>query len=228
MRKILIVEDDTGISKSLKLYLENSDFEVKLHDTWEWAVEKIKKTNPDLLILDINLPKKDGITICQEVRETLSLPIIMLTARTNEIDRIKSLEIWADDYISKPFSPRELLARINSIIRRSEQKQETVVVAAKPENIYEYEDIILEYDKTKVTKGGVEVTFTKNEYDILKKIMQEEGKVVLRETLMKDIIGYDQYLFDRTIDTHIKNIRKKVGYKDMILTIRGKWYRLNS
>ncbi len=116
--KILIIEDDLGIANSLKLYLWGSGFEIDLLHTWKTATETILSNNYDLVILDINLPEKDWITICSEVRATSRIPIVMLTARSSQIDKIEWLENWADDYISKPFSPRELLARINTILRR--------------------------------------------------------------------------------------------------------------
>ena len=119
MEKILIVEDDIWISQSLKLYLENSNFEVLLHHEWWEAIKVIKQLNPDLIILDINLPKKDWIDICKDLRVFSKTPVIMLTARWSELDKINWLEMWADDYIAKPFSPRELLARINSTLRRT-------------------------------------------------------------------------------------------------------------
>lgn len=221
MQKLLIIEDDIWISNSLKMYLENSNFEVDIENSGKNAVEKILSNNYELIILDINLPYKDWITICQEVRKTSNIPIIMLTARNSELDRISWLEIWADDYVSKPFSPRELLARINTILRRSKNDLE------KEENIIKFKNIIIDNDKFIVKKDDIEIAFTKNEFDILKKILEEDWKMVNRETLMKDIIWYDNYAFDRTIDTHIKNIRKKLNYKDIILTIRWVWYRLN-
>lgn len=221
MRKICIVEDDLGISASLKLYLENSDFNVIAHDSGAWASDLILSEKPDLVILDINLPEKDWIQVCSEIREQSQVPIIMLTARWGEMDRITGLESWADDYIAKPFSPRELLARINSILRRSSESEES------SGNKMEYQNITIDFDKMEVTKDSLPVPFTKNEYDILEKIVKEDWKLVSRETLMTEVIWYDNYMYDRTIDTHIKNLRKKLDSKDMILTIRGKWYRLN-
>ena len=221
MKKICIVEDDRGISASLKLYLENSDFLVSLYERGAWASDFIEKNNPDLVILDINLPEKDGMEVCKEVRENSAVPIIMLTARDSEIDKVNGLDIGADDYIAKPFSPRELLARINSIMRRS------VDWTSVTNHILEYEDVFLDTQKMEVIVAENVVQLTKNEYDILEKIWRENGKLVSRETLMTEVIGYDNYMYDRTIDTHIKNLRKKLGNKDMILTIRWKWYRLN-
>lgn len=221
MNKILVIEDDFWISHSLKIYLENSSYEVHLHNHGWTALEVFRKINPNLVILDINLPEKDGITICKEIRQESDTPIIMLTARTSEIDKIKGFETGADDYIAKPFSPKELLARINSIIRRSTGWE-------KNKMVLKYKNIEVDIAKGNVTVDWNEINLTKNEFDILKKIFSEGGRVVQRETLMKDIIWYSDYLFDRTIDTHIKNIRKKIWDKDAILTIRWEWYRLNS
>lgn len=228
MKKILLVEDDNGISNSLKLYLENSNFEVYIHDEWSKALSVISKYNPDLLILDINLPGKSGIEITKELRLTSKIPIIMLTARSWEMERITGLEIWADDYVPKPFSPRELLARINTILRRSSQTElHDEKNKIKNQNIISFENIQLDISKKRVLLNGVNIACTWNEFDILKKILEEDGKIVSRETIMTEIIWYDNYLYDRTIDTHIKNLRKKLQNKDIILTIRWEWYRLN-
>lgn len=220
MKKILIIEDDKWISSSLKLYLENSNFLVELHDEGLEAINIIKEQKPDLIILDINLPWKDWIEITKEYRAESSTPIIMLTARSSELDRINWLEIWADDYIAKPFSPRELLARINTIIRRLNDKKE--------DNFEEIKMwISLDESKKMALKDWNKITLTSNEFDILKKLLQENWWIVSRETIMRDIIWYDNYIYDRTIDTHIKNLRKKLDAKDLILTIRWEWYRLN-
>lgn len=220
MQKILIIEDNIWISNSLKIYLENSDFNIDIENSWENATQIILENSYDLIILDINLPVKNWITICKEVRLKSDIPIVMLTARDSELDKVIWLEIWADDYISKPFSPRELLARINSILRRSKWVLES-------REILKIQDIEIDTKKITVKKNGTVISFTKNEFDILKKIVEEKWKMVDRDTLMKDIIWYDNYAFDRTIDTHIKNIRKKLQNKDIIITIRWKWYRLN-
>lgn len=222
MKKIILVEDDAGISTSLKLYLENSDFEVDVFDTWVWAAKYILESTADLAILDINLPGEDGIQICEKIRKESSLPIIMLTARGSESDRISWLEIWADDYISKPFSPRELLARINTIMRRTSESLEE-----KNDSSIKIWNIRVDTLKNEILLQDKVVPVTKNEYDIFLKIAQEQWGLVSRETLMKEVIWYDNYVYDRTIDTHIKNLRKKIWDKDLIITIRWKWYRLN-
>ena len=224
MRKILIIEDDTWISSSLKLYLENSNFEVYLHEEWSMAISVIEKIKPDLVILDLNLPLKNGIDITREYRLRGSIPIIMLTARSSELDRINWLEIGADDYIAKPFSPRELLARINTIIRRVWVEKWHEV---KDQLILNCLDIKIDTSKKIVKKSWVKINLTANEYDILKKLILENWKILSRETIMTEIIGYDKYIYDRTIDTHIKNLRKKLDWKNIILTIRWEWYRIN-
>ncbi len=223
MNKLLIVEDDKGISNSLKLYLESSKLEVELFYTGKWAVNKIIEGDYSAIILDVNLPFMDWIEICKNVREQSEIPIIMLTARTSELDKIKWLEIWADDYIEKPFSPRELLARINVVLRRKFNKKEEKI----DENILKIENIEINKNKKIVFSNKIEISLTKNEYDILVKIVEENWNVVSRETLMIDVIWYDKYIFDRTLDTHIKNVRKKIGNKELILTVRWEGYRLN-
>ena len=223
MKKILIIEDDKWISASLKLYLENSNFDCYIHDEWLNAINVIEDINPDIIILDINLPWKDWIQITKEYRENWIIPIIMLTARSSELDRINWLEIWADDYIAKPFSPRELLARINTILRRFNDSDIISDINSVAKKIW----IEIDINKKIVKKWWEIITLTSNEYDLLKKLLDEKGSVVSRETIMRDIIWYDNYIYDRTIDTHIKNLRKKLDWKDLILTIRWEWYRIN-
>lgn len=222
MEKILVIEDDLWISNSIKLYLQNSNFNAEIYNSWEWAIEKIKNFSPDLVILDINLPVKNWIEICRELRETSQIPIIMLTARWSESDRIAWLEIWADDYIAKPFSPRELLVRIKAILRRTKNKEE-----ADNWDLLVFNTITLDLSKKTVRVEGEPIFLTKNEYDLLERILKENWKLVSRETLMTEVIWYDKYVYDRTLDTHIKNLRKKLWDSEIILTVRWEWYRLN-
>ena len=220
MQKILIIEDDLGISNSLKLYLENSSFIALIHNTWDKAIDKIKEIKPSLIILDINLPVKNGIEICRELRNFSDIPVVMLTARASENDKIIWLEIWADDYIAKPFSPRELLVRIKTILRRTKSEKIT-------KDMLIFNDIEIDLSKKIVTVSTEEISLTKNEYDILEKIIKEGWKLVTREILMTEVIWYDKYVYDRTLDTHIKNLRKKLWENEIILTVRWEWYRLN-
>ena len=221
MKKICLIEDDFWISNSLKLYLENTDFEVLLYHTWKWAAEFVLKQDPDLCILDINLPEISGIDVCKQIRITSEVPIVMLTARWWEHDRINGLESGADDYIAKPFSPRELLARLQALLRR--HKKENI---NEEKNIISLQDIKIYTDTWEVKKWEELISFTKNEYDILLKIAEWRGKIVSREILMKEVIWYENYVYDRTIDTHIKNIRKKLWDNEYIITVRWIWYKV--
>lgn len=221
MKKILIIEDDLWISKSLKLYLESSNFEVILYHTWKNAIDFIAENNPDLIILDLNLPFKNGISIISDFRKEKNTPIIILTARWEETDKIKWLEAWADDYVAKPFSPRELLARINTILRRVNIKNEE----SKTTKFF---DLEMDFEKNIVKKNGEIIVLTSNEFEILKKLVELDWWILEREKIMKDIFWYDNYAYDRTVDTHIKNLRKKIGSSDYISTIRWVWYRLNT
>jgi two-component system response regulator VicR len=222
MQKILIVEDDKWIAESLKLYLENSNFEVFMCYTWAEAIDSVNKYEPDLIILDINLPWKNWIDICKEISWNENLSIIMLTARSSELDKITWLEIWADDYIAKPFSPRELLARIHTILRRSWKN-----ISQDESNELIFKNIKLNLDKKIVFINNELISLTSNEFDLLKKIIEANWKLVTRDILMTEVMWYDNYVFDRTIDTHIKNLRKKIWWWDVILTVRWEWYRLN-
>lgn len=218
MEKILIIEDDIWIANSLKLYLENSDFIALTYNSWEGALEKILEYKPNLVILDINLPVKNGIEIISELRKISDIPVIILTARWSENDKISGLENGADDYIAKPFSPRELLTRIKTILRRSHQNEDKSFV---------FQNLKLDLQKKSLEIDGKNIALTKNEYDLLERLLKENWKVISRETLMKEVMWYDNYMYDRTLDTHIKNLRKKLPNENMILTIRWEWYRLN-
>ena len=225
-KTIFIIEDDLGILKSLKLYLVNSWFDVLTYSSWDKASEKILDLKPDLVILDLNLPEKDWTEVCKEVREKSNVPIIMLTARSSDLDKIIWLEIWADDYIAKPFSPRVLLAKINSLLRRVSNTRKQEKEKKENEGILKAWEYILNERKFYFSKSGEEIKLTKNEFDLMKNFMKQDWNIVDREDLMKDI-WYNGYAFDRTIDTHIKNLRKKLWSKDAIFTIRGEGYRLN-
>jgi len=222
MKKILIVEDDKWILAWLKLYMKSMDFDIEALETWEGASEKILSWDYDLVTLDINLPWENGIEICKEVRKFSNIPIIMLTARTDELDKVLGLEIGADDYITKPFSPRELIARINSILRRVENNN-----ANNDTKKLNYAGFEIDIEKMTVhNEAWWEITLTKSEFNIFKSLVEAGWRVVSRNILMKEIIWYEQYIFDRTIDTHIKNLRKKLDNKELIVTVRWEWYRI--
>ncbi len=219
---ILLVEDDEGIIVPLSLYLTQSWFELTVcKDGWG-AIDLFHQVKPGLVILDINLPNQNGVEICRKIRTFSWVPIIMLSARESEDDKVTLLELGADDYVAKPFSSRELVARIQTIIKRWEGK----VIAKNSTKTLIFGDIELDNKNFLVTLKWEEIKLTKTEFWILEYFIKNSKNVIKRENLMKDIIGYDQYLYDRTIDTHVKNLRKKLGDAMSIETIRGIGYRI--
>lgn len=220
---ILLVEDDEGIITSLSLYLTQSGFTVTPCRDGTLAEEKANEIKPSLIILDINLPWKNGVEVCRSIRETSKTPIIVLSARESEEDTVTLLELWADDYVSKPFSPRELVARILAIMKRAEwsrtQKSGKNISLGK---------INIDTKNYEAHVDGKEISLTKTEFLILLALAQNVDWLVKRETLMKEIIGYENYIYDRTIDTHIKNLRRKTEEYIEIETVRGIWYRVRA
>lgn len=220
---ILLIEDDEGILMPLSVYLEQSDFSIVTCKNWSDAMEIFRNEKPTVIILDINLPGKNGIDICREIREISNTPIIVLSARESEDDKVTLLELGADDYVAKPFSPRELVARIHAVIKRSEAKKEQ---KSSSKSIV-LGNITLDAKTHIATMQWAELKLTKTEFALLEYFMKNNKGIIKRESLMKDIIGYDQYIYDRTIDTHIKNLRKKIGTSIEIETIRGVGYRVH-
>ncbi len=180
------------------------------------ALASFRQIQPDAVILDINLPGQDGLSILRELRAESSVPVLMLSARDDQSNISTSFEFEADDYIGKPFSPKEVVMRIKAVLRRgtSQPSKEGLI----------YRDLRLIESELTVVRGSKESLLTKSEFQLLKYIIAREWKVVSRDDLMREIMGYANFLYDRTIDTHIKNIRHKVG-DDVILTVRGIGYK---
>ncbi len=216
MHHILLIEDDEGIITPLSMYLEQSGFRLSVARNGLDAVQIFRDEKPHVVILDINLPGKSGIEVCREIRELGAIPIIVLSARASEDDKVQLLELGADDYVSKPFSSRELVARIHAVVKRSEMKKEQ----KSGGKCLTFGNIVLDAKNHTVTLSGEDMKLTKTEFSLLEYFMKNSKTVIKRESLMKDIIGYDQYLYDRTIDTHVKNLRKKLGNELEIETIR--------
>jgi two-component system, OmpR family, response regulator MtrA len=213
---ILLVDDDQWIVDSLVLYLRESEFDVHTCMRWDEALTHFRQMRPDVVILDINLPGQDGLSILRELRAESSVPILMLSARDDQGNISTSFEFEADDYIGKPFSPKEVVMRIKAVLRRgtSQPSKEGLI----------YRDLRLVESELRVVRWSKEAILTKSEFQLLKYIIAREWKVVSRDDLMREIMGYANFLYDRTIDTHIKNIRHKVG-DDVILTVRGIGYK---
>jgi two-component system, OmpR family, response regulator BaeR len=218
--RILIVEDDKKIAKILSEYLEQANYNVSILTRGDTVVSDVLKKPPDAILLDLMLPGKDGITICREIRSFSNVPILILTAKVEEIDRLIGLEYGADDYICKPFSPREVIARIKAVLRRSypETAEEKLIVGPITVNI----------ESHRATIDNTDLHLTPNEFELLRIMVSRPGYVFTRSQLVSNVQGCDYDGYDRTIDSHIKNLRKKVDEllpgNNIIHTIYGIGY----
>ncbi|HHY16316.1 MAG TPA: response regulator transcription factor [Firmicutes bacterium] len=221
-QKILIVDDEVSIQELIRFNLEQAGFETEVAGDGIAAVEMFESYRPDLIVLDLMLPGKDGYDVCKEIRRTSNVPIIMLTAKETELERVLGLELGADDYITKPFSPLELVARIKAVLRRA-STQET-----HDENEYRVGNIFLQVDTREVKVQGDNVDLTRKEFDLLHIFMQEVGKVLTREVLLQKVWGYEYEGETRTVDVHIRHLRRKLGPEGeaRIETIHGVGYKL--
>ena len=202
---ILVVDDEEHIRELVRLYLEKEGFTVALAADGEEAVQKVKQLSPLLVILDLMLPKLDGWDVCREVRKFTETPIIMLTAKGEEFDKVLGLELGADDYLTKPFSPRELVARVKAILRRAFADE-----PSHNEDSISYPGLTINQSSREVHVDGKEATLTPKEFDLLWFIAKNPGKVFTREQLLTAVWGYDYYGDLRTVDTHVKRLREKV------------------
>ncbi len=221
-KHILIVEDEQKIAALLKDYLEKAGYRATALGRGDVAAAQVRKSAPDLVLLDIMLPGLDGMAVCREVRKFSSVPIIMITARVEEVDRLIGLELGADDYICKPFSPREVVARVKAVLRRSSAQPDEKPVALGP--------IALDEAAHRATVGASELDLTRSEFRLLQVLISHPGRVFSRDELLARVQGYDCEGYDRTIDSHIKNLRKKLALhlpgKDVITTVYGIGYKL--
>ena len=222
--KILIIEDELDLVKGIKMNLVDEGYEVDYALNGKEGLERALKDKPDLILLDIMLPGIDGLEICKELRRNkVDIPILMLTAKGEEIDKVIGLEIGADDYISKPFSIRELLARIKAHLRRENRSGETVP------GVFQLESMKIDFEHYKVIREDEEMDLTSLEVDVLRYLISKDGKVVSRDDLLDKIWGYEKYPTTRTIDNHILKLRKKIeldpNHPRHILTVYGGGYR---
>ncbi|GAV21797.1 response regulator transcription factor [Carboxydothermus pertinax] len=224
--KILVVDDETPIVELIKFNLEREGYKVLEAYDGIRALEIIKKELPDLIILDIMLPGMSGLEVCKNIRnneKTAEIPIIMLSARGEEVDKILGLELGADDYMVKPFSPRELVARVKARLRRLEGRE------GKKEGVIKIKDIVIDQEKFAVYVKGQKMDFTPKEFELLKLLASNPGKVFTREYLLEKIWGYEFLGDTRTVDVHIRHIRQKIEDNPAepvyIETVRGVGYR---
>jgi DNA-binding response OmpR family regulator len=216
---LLLVEDDESIGRLVKSYLEQQDgWQILWLRTGEEAVAELRRHPVRLVVLDIGLPGIDGFEVCRQMRAQSKVPIVMLTARDEEPDRVAGLELGADDYVSKPFSPRELAARIKAILRRVEHRNDDEVLAAH--------DIVLRRDSRDVTVAGSMIELTGKEFDLLACFLEHPGIVLTREKLLDLVWGMTYPGGTRTVDVHVAQLRRKLGDPDTIRTVRGSGYKL--
>lgn len=224
MDKILIIEDETRIVRTLRLYLEQAGFAVTAVHDGAQAIPAFRQERPSLILLDLNLPGKDGLDICRALRREGNVPIIMVTARTEEMDRLIGLELGADDYISKPFSPREVVARVRAVLRRVHRDDDE-------RDSLRAGDLILDLAGHKAWIGEDVLNLTQTEFAILATLVENKGRVLQRGQLLLAVQGITYDALERNIDQHIKNIRRKikdcVGELPVIETIYGVGYRLD-
>lgn len=224
-KKIIIVEDEHKIAQIISDYLRQENFDTFILNDGTFAVEKIEEYAPDFIILDLMLPGKDGLTICKEVRRFSEVPIMMITAKVDEVDRLIGLEIGADDYICKPFSPREVVARVKTIFRRIQQVSEP-----KVDILLSYKHISLNMDRYDCTIHHQSVELTQVELKLLHALIVHPGRVLSRDLLMRKCYDDNRVVSDRTIDSHVRNLRKKLSVSDqshdLIHSIYGVGYKL--
>ena len=218
MKKILVVEDEKDIQNIIKAFLENAEYKVETADDGLDAINLIQKNNYDLILLDIMMPKIDGFVVCEMIRKNSNVPIIILTALTDEESQLKGFDKLADDYITKPFSMPIVLKHIEAILRRTDNSKESV-------GILKYKNMVLNTENYEVFVDNKKIPLTYREYEILKLFLENQGKVFTRDNILNSIWSYDYYGDDKIVNTHIKNIRKKLGY-DYIETVRGVGYRI--
>lgn len=209
MSKILVADDEQSIREILRIYLENEGYDVIEAEDGADALRKIELDKPDLVLLDIMMPILDGIEVCRQVRKHHDIPIIMATAKDEDDDRILGLEMGADDYITKPFNNRELMARVKAVLRRSGLQEEAA--AAKPKARIEYQGLIIDVESYTVTSFGKNVALTTRELELLWHLASNPNKAFSRNQLLEAIWGYSYYSDTRTVDTHIKRVRQKLA-----------------
>ena len=223
MDKILIVEDDEKLREELKIFLDRNGYDTVILDKFDNPVEDILKINPNLVLLDINLPYFDGEYICKELRKKSNVPIIMLTSRDNEIDELISLNYGADQYVTKPYNIQILLAKINGLLKRSKNSDAT-------QTLIDCKEFVLDISKSIIENGNNKIELTKNELKILHYLVMNRGKIVSRDEIMDYLWDSESFIDDNTLTVNIKRLRVKLeelGVKDIIETKRGQGYILN-
>jgi DNA-binding response OmpR family regulator len=218
---ILVVDDEPNIADLVELYLTREGYRVVKNHTGEMALETVQRDRPRLVVLDVGLPDIDGLEVCKRLRRDSQIPVIFLTARDSEIDRVLGLELGADDYITKPFSTAELVARVKAVLRRSDGN-----AAATPSEVLQIGDVAIDLARREVRVRDQVVQFTAKEFELVKFLAQRPGRALSRQQLLDGVWGYDWFGDARTVDVHIAQVRKKLAGTLDISTVRGLGYRL--
>ncbi len=226
MPKILIVEDEPDIALGLEENLTSHGFEVETVRDGESAARRGREPGWDLILLDLMLPRKDGYDVCQQLRQAgVRTPIIMLTARTHEAEKVMGLDLGADDYVTKPFSLRELRSRINAVLRRA------AAVAKGSGEVYRFGDCEVDFDRGEVRRGGIPLDITALEFRLLTAFVRSRGRVLSRQQIIDAVWGQDTSITDRVVDTHVLNLRKKIepvpATPRFLASVRGMGYRFD-
>jgi len=218
---IVVVDDEPNISDLVDLYLAREGFRVMKTGTGEGGLQAVRDHRPRLVVLDVGLPDVDGLEVCKRLRATSQIPVIFLTARDSEVDRVVGLELGGDDYLTKPFSPAELVARVKAVLRR-------VDGGSAAAEVMQIGDIAIDAGRREVRVAGDPVEFTTKEFDLLRYLAERPGLALSRQQILDGVWGYDWYGDARTVDVHIAQVRKKLGDAVQIKTVRGVGYRLES
>lgn len=221
--KLLVVDDEPNIIELNRMYLEGAGYQVVTARTGPEALDRFRSERPDLVVLDLMLPGIDGLSICREIRQQGATPIIMLTARTEDVDRIVGLELGADDYVTKPYNPRELVARVRAVLRRTNPPAET----AAPATVLQLGDVALDPARRTVTVSDEPITLRTKEFDLLQCLLEHQGLVLSREQLLSQVWGYDYAGETRTVDVHVAGLRKELRASNVAVeTVWGIGYKL--
>ena len=227
MKKILVVDDEEKIRLIIKKYAEFEGYEITEASNGMEAIEACKKEDFNLIIMDVMMPELDGFSACKEIKKIKDIPIIMLSARGEEYDKIHGFESGIDDYVVKPFSPKELMLRINVVISRNARNNvDNMGTGEQEHEVYKYEGLEVDFTSRIVTVDGKQANMTPKEYDLLFYMVKNKGIALTRERLITEVWGYDYFGDDRTLDTHIKLLRSNIGeYRSLVVTLRGVGYR---
>jgi len=220
---ILVVEDETSIASFVAAYLKNAGYAVRTAATGQAALAELSREPPTLIVLDLNLPDGDGVELCRRIRKSSDVPILMLTARDEDVDKIIGLEVGADDYMTKPFNPRELVARVKSVLRRAAPERRRSESAE-----LRHGDLVINSGKREVYVGDEEIRLAPKEFDLLWELLDHRGIVLTRDQLLERVWGYTFAGDTRTVDVHVRQIRRKLGDASPIVTVWGVGYKVAS